>query len=175
MLGCRVKADIWLIWFVISHLRYVVIFMAAILPLASCNKWTWQSFNWAVVHDTVCCLNAVLWRCWLDGRNGIQSVKTEWWGASVVICLERGADLHMAQLMPPLSLVSLKSRLVLPFWYRLTWVVPINGPLNVFSTRYCMLTHGINKSASNLGSQHWRCLLERGRHISIDICRPRHG
>jgi len=31
--------------------------------------------------------------------------KTEWWGASVVICLERGADLHMAQLMPlPLTI-----------------------------------------------------------------------
>ena len=26
--------------------------------------------------------------------------KTEWWGTGVVICLERGADLHMAQLMP---------------------------------------------------------------------------
>ena len=26
--------------------------------------------------------------------------KTEWWGAGVVICLERGANLHMAQLMP---------------------------------------------------------------------------
>jgi len=26
--------------------------------------------------------------------------KTEWWGAGVVICLERDADLHMAQLMP---------------------------------------------------------------------------
>ena len=47
----------------------------------------------------------------------------------VVICLERGADcLHMVQLMPlppktPSSLASLKSRLVLPFWYRLTQVV----------------------------------------------------
>jgi len=31
--------------------------------------------------------------------------KTEWWGAGMVICLERGADLHMAQLMPlPLTL-----------------------------------------------------------------------
>jgi len=31
--------------------------------------------------------------------------KTEWWGAGVVICLERGADLHMAQLMPlPLTI-----------------------------------------------------------------------
>ena len=26
--------------------------------------------------------------------------KTDLWGAGVVICLERGADLHMAQLMP---------------------------------------------------------------------------
>jgi len=29
-----------------------------------------------------------------------------------------------------LSLASVKSRLVLPFWYRLTWVVPEKGPLN---------------------------------------------
>ena len=28
-----------------------------------------------------------------------------------------------------LSLASVKSRLVLPFWYRLTWVVPEKGPL----------------------------------------------
>ena len=26
--------------------------------------------------------------------------KTEWWGAGMVICLELGAELHMAQLMP---------------------------------------------------------------------------
>ena len=67
--------------------------------------------------------------------EGIRPVKTEWWGAGVVICLERGADLHMAQLMPlPLTvscIASVKSRLVLPFWYRLTWVVQEKGPLNV--------------------------------------------
>jgi len=53
-------------------------------------------------------------------------------GAGVVICLERGADLHMAQLMycDSLSLASVKSRLVLPFWYRLTWVDLDKGPLN---------------------------------------------
>ena len=51
----------------------------------------------------------------------------------MVICLERGADLHMAQLMRlPLtvSCFSKKSRLVLPFWYQLTWVVPEKGSLN---------------------------------------------
>jgi len=31
----------------------------------------------------------------------------EWWGAGVVVCLEQGADLHMAQLMPlPLTVFS---------------------------------------------------------------------
>ena len=29
-----------------------------------------------------------------------------------------------------LSLASVKSRLVLPFWYRLTWVIPEKGPIN---------------------------------------------
>jgi len=50
----------------------------------------------------------------------------------MVICLVRGTDLHMAQLMPlPLTVSCCsESRLVLPFWYRLTWVVPDKGPLN---------------------------------------------
>jgi len=49
--------------------------------------------------------------------------------------------MHMAQLMPlPLApLASVKSRLVLPFWYRPTWVVPDKGPLNgcVFMVLLC--------------------------------------
>jgi len=67
---------------------------------------------WSLLLDS---LPSVLWRCWLGGRKGIRpEKKLEWRGAGVVICLERDADLHMA---------SVKSRLVLPFWYRLTWVV----------------------------------------------------
>jgi len=45
--------------------------------------------------------------------------KTEWWCAGVVICLERGADLHTAQLMPLPLTVSCFSKIrifVLPFW-----------------------------------------------------------
>jgi len=47
-------------------------------------------------------------------------------GTGVVICLGRGADLYMAPLMPlPLTVSCFsKSILVLPFWYRLTRVVP---------------------------------------------------
>ena len=58
--------------------------------------------------------------------------KTEWWGAGVVICLERGADLHMAQLIPLPLTVSCFSKIQIGFifWYRLTWVVPEKGPLN---------------------------------------------
>jgi len=43
----------------------------------------------------------------------------------VVICLERGADLHIAQLMPlPLTVSCFsKIQIGLPFWYRLTRVV----------------------------------------------------
>ena len=35
---------------------------------------------------------------WQEGHPACK--KTEWWGAGVVICLDRGADLHVAQLMP---------------------------------------------------------------------------
>ena len=118
----------------------------------------WLVDRIAVWEDPV---PSVLWRCWLGGRKGIRPVKTEWWGAGMVIWLERGADLHMAQLMP-LSLASVKSRLVFPFWYRLTWVVPDKGPLNgcvcertqvrmspwtvvftVTATAICSLGHGL--------------------------------
>ena len=60
------------------------------------------------------------------GEYKFNASKYQRWGAGVVICLERGADLHMAQLMPlPLTVSCFsKSRLILPFWYRLTWVVP---------------------------------------------------
>ena len=139
---------------------------------------------------------------WQKGHSARK--KLEWWGAGVVICLEQGADLHMAgpadvtathwvcvcvcvcgheitciyyyfsfssacgrkDIWPvkncvvgfwhgylsgarcrlvycpadatathSLSLASVKSRLVIPFWYRLTGVVLDKGPLNgcVFS------------------------------------------
>ena len=71
---------------------------------------------------------SVLWHCWLGGRKGIRPIKTEWWGAVVVICLEWVADLHMCH-CHSLSLASVKSRLVLPFWYQLTRVIPDKGPL----------------------------------------------
>jgi len=40
------------------------------------------------------CFDAVGWAA--GTTSGVQ--KTEWWGAGVVIYLEQGADLHVAQL-----------------------------------------------------------------------------
>jgi len=46
--------------------------------------------------------------------------KTEWWVAGVVICLERGADLHIALLMPLPLTVSCFSKIQIGF----TFLVP---------------------------------------------------
>jgi len=56
----------------------------------------------------------------------LSRVKTEWWDVGVVMCLGQGVDLHMVQLMPLPLTVSCSGicRLVLPFWCRLTRVVP---------------------------------------------------
>jgi len=72
------------------------------------------------VYELLTAVPSVLWRCWLGGRKGTRPVKTEWWGAGMVICLERGADLHMAQLMPLTLTVSCFSRIQIAF----TFLVP---------------------------------------------------
>ena len=43
--------------------------------------------------------------------------KTEWWGAGVIICLKRGAELHMAQLMPLPLTVSCFSKIQIGFTF----------------------------------------------------------
>jgi len=73
------------------------------------------TFEWYIM------LPSVLWRCWLGGRKGKWwSVKNEWLGAGVVVCLEQGAHLHMAQLMPLLLTVSCLSKIQIGF----TFLVP---------------------------------------------------
>ena len=55
---------------------------------------------------------------WQEGHPACK--KLEWRGAGVVICLERGADLHMAQLMPLPITVSCFSKIQIGF----TFLVP---------------------------------------------------
>jgi len=50
-----------------------------------------------MVKLSTCCAFSAL--TLLVGRQEGPVKNSEWWGAGVVICLELGADLHMAQLM----------------------------------------------------------------------------
>ena len=61
--------------------------------------------------------------------------KTEWWGVGVVICLERGADLHMFQLMPLPLTVSCFSKIQIGF----AFLVPayLDGPEERAFKRVC--------------------------------------
>jgi len=43
--------------------------------------------------------------------------KLEWWGTGMVVCLERGADLHIAQLMPLPLTVSFFSKIQIGFTF----------------------------------------------------------
>jgi len=49
----------------------------------------------------------------------------------VVAWLSVWSEVHMAQADATATLTSVKSRLVLPFWYRLAWVFPEKKPLIV--------------------------------------------
>ena len=65
------------------------------------------------------CFDAVGWTA---GReSGVY--KLEWWGVGMVICLERDADLHMAQLMPLPLTVSCFSKIQIGF----TFLVPAHS------------------------------------------------
>ena len=78
-------------------------------------------------------LPSVLWHCWLGGRKGIRPVKKL--SGGVLAWLSVWSEVQTC-IWPSwchchsLSLAPVKSRLFLPFWYRLTWVVPDKGPLN---------------------------------------------
>jgi len=87
-----------------------------------CSGWfRWQGLKFALfrcnrfyftvhVQCAVFCLQCFDAVGWVAGRApGLW--KTECWGAGVVIFLERGADLHMAHLMPLLLTVSCFSKI----------------------------------------------------------------
>jgi len=67
---------------------------------------------------------------WQEGHLACKN--TEWWAAGMVICLERGAGLHVSQLMPLPLTVSCFSKILIGF----TFLVPAHlgsrgkGPLN---------------------------------------------
>jgi len=89
----------------------------------------------------------------MGGRKGIWTVKTEWWGAGMVICLERGAGVHMAQLMPLPLTVSCFSKIQIGF----TFLVPahLGSPGQTAIKRVCVCvycTKSVARSTPDDGS-----------------------
>ena len=105
-------------------------------------------------------LPSVLWRCWFGGRKGIRPVKNfEWWSTGTVICLERDADLHMAQLMPLPLTVSCFSKIQIGF----TFLVPahLGSPGKRAVTRVCVCVFSffvskVNVNTPNIANRHLR-------------------
>ena len=67
--------------------------------------------------------------------------KLEWWGAGMVVCLERSADLHIAQLMPLPLPVPCFSKIQIGF----TFLVPAHpgSPGQRAVKRLCVCVSGL--------------------------------
>jgi len=74
--------------------------------------------------------------------------KTEWWGYGLVICLERDADLHMAQRIPLPLTVSCFSKIQIGF----TFLVPghLGSPGQRAVKRVCVCVASAGPYANNL-------------------------
>jgi len=70
--------------------------------------------NFNIIDYLSMCLSVYLFIC-LCTLVVALSALTLWWGAGMVICLELGADLHMAQLMPLPLTVSCFSKIQIGF------------------------------------------------------------
>ena len=82
--------------------------------------------------------------------GGVLAWLSDW--SEVQTCIQpSGCHCHL------LSLASVKSRLVFPFWYRLTWVVPDKGPLNGC---VCVCVCGCEFFVSMMFCC-WRCMVMR--------------
>ena len=118
-------------------------------------------YSWTQLPSVL--LPSVLWRCWLGVRKSIRPVKTEWWGAGVVICLERDADLHNAQLMPLPLTVSCFSKIQIGFTFLVLAHPGSPGQRAIKRVYVYSWTHLPAETASTLtkGRSQWTVLLHR--------------
>ena len=79
-------------------------------------------------------LTLLVWR----QEGHLACKKLEWWGAGMVICLRRDADLHMVQLMPLPLTVSCLCKIRIGF----TFLVPAypGSPGKRAAKRVCVLS-----------------------------------
>ena len=95
----------------------------------------------------ICFLTLLTWHQCFDVVGWVTGRASEWWGAGTVICLERGADLHMAQLMPLPLTVSCFSKIQIGF----TFLVPAHpgSPGKMAVKRVCNMASGTTSSLQN--------------------------
>ena len=118
-----------------------------------------------------CELPSVLWRCWLGGRKGIRPVKKQ--SGRVLAWLSVWSEVQTC-IWPSwchchsLSLAPVKSRLVLPIWYRLTQVVLEKSPLNgcscivtVIEAKWCHIRILHYYYFSSLMTQQWYMVIQQ--------------
>ena len=86
------------------HLLGLIAAQFIATPCKHTSQDYWRYTNAFVIFITIINKTSVLWRYWL--------------GAGVVICLEQGADLHMAQLMPLPLTVSCFNKIQIGFTFQ---------------------------------------------------------
>ena len=84
--------------------------------------------------------------------------KTEWWGAGVVICLERGADLHVAQLMPLSFTISCFSEIQIGFTFLVLAHPDSPGKRAVKRACVCVMFKMLRWYAAEF-DERWTCIL----------------
>jgi len=108
---------------------------------------------------------SVLWRCWLGGRKGVRPVKIWVVGCWHGYFLERGADLHMAQLMPLPLTISCFIKIQIGF----TFLVPADpgSPGQRAVERVCVWV--ICLCESGLANSSWfsSCVWKKNFHMSV--------
>ena len=127
----------------ISYLasRHYVHFVCVFLVTDHNLEWLWKSQQYTDAAEHVCCVLVcfisvhafsalTLLVGWQEGHPACKKLSggvlawLSFWSEVQTCIWPSCCHCHS------LSLASVKSRLDLPFWYLLTWVVPEKGPLN---------------------------------------------
>jgi len=110
---CHPSCGLWQWCFGVVHLSVHTCVLGC-TGLLSTSSFTFVQFCRAVCL-TLCAFSALM--LLIERQEGHPACKkTEWWGAGVVVCLERGADLHMTQRTPLPLTVSCFSKIQIGFY-----------------------------------------------------------
>jgi len=127
------------------------------------RKWL---LNHTHTYAHVCCVIALFYNVWRDTDANLWNSLPVQWDDGVVICLERCADLHGAQLMPLPLTVSCFSTIEIGFTFSVPAHLgsPRKWPLNVCVCVCCLFQSSciILTSPTDCSDDSWRDTFWRG-------------